>query len=308
MTEFHFLRPLWFLVLIPLLAFFWLLWRQQSPLKAWAQVCDHHLLQHLLQSKGGKKRSWALFFLSMSAFCMVMSLGGPTWSRLPVPTFKSVQPRVVVLDLSDSMLIKDLMPDRLTRAKFKLHDLLKHREVGQLGLIVYTGEPFIVSPLTDDAQTIEALLSTLSPKIMPVTGQQLDKALTEASQLIRHAGYKSGQIIVLTGETPSSDAIHVAKKLAAQGITTSIMPVVANQTLNPLFQALAEAGHGQLIPYRDTSDNLEGWLNIAQNEQFQRNKANDIPLWRDEGRWFLLPSLLFLLPVFRRGWLQRINT
>lgn len=307
MTEFHFLRPWWLLALIPLIWLFWLLWRQSPQLEAWAAICDNHLLKHLLEGKGEKRRQTALLFLVLSALCMIFSLAGPTWTRLPVPTFKQVQPRVIVLDLSDNMLVKDLTPDRLTRAKFKLHDLLKHRDAGQFGLLVYTSEPFVVSPLTDDAQTIDALLSSLSPRIMPVSGQNLDTALEEAGQLIKNAGYKTGQVIVLTGETPSLAAIHVAKRLASKKINTSIMPILANQTLNPLFQKLADAGYGQLIPYRDTSEDLDRWLRTSDNEQFQRNKDNDVPIWRDEGRWFLLPALIFLSPVFRRGWLQRIS-
>jgi Ca-activated chloride channel family protein len=309
MTDFHFLRPWWLLAILALLGLFWLLWRKGPQADAWSAVCDKHLLEHLVQSQGQGRRNLALFSLLLSGLCLCISLAGPTWSRLPVPSFKQIQPRVIVLDMSNSMLVNDLTPDRLTRAKFKLHDLFKRRDVGQFGLVVYTSEPFVVSPLTDDAQTIDALLSSLSPDIMPVEGQQLDTALEEAGRLITNAGYKQGQILVLTGETPSSAAAAVAKDLAAKQIYTSVMPVIANQTLSPLYQDLATAGQGQLIPFSDTSDDLDLWLkNSVNQEKFILSESNDIPLWRDEGRWFLLPALLFLLPVFRRGWLQRITS
>jgi len=309
MTEFHFLRPWWLLIIVPLVILFWFLWRQNSRLEAWAAICDKQLLAHLVQTKGQGRQRGALSFLFISALSMVISLAGPTWSRLPMPSYQQVQPRVLILDMSDAMLAKDLPPDRLTRAKFKLHDLFKRRDVGQFALVVYSGEPFVVSPLTDDGKTIDALLSALNPEIMPVEGQRLDTALEEAAQLINHAGFKQGQLLILTGESPSRAAIAVAKKLAARQIYTSIMPMLANNSLNPLFKDLASAGQGQLVPFADTSMDLEHWLKATtQSAQYNLSKENDIPLWRDEGRWFLLPALIFLMPVFRRGWLQRISS
>lgn len=309
MTDFHFLRPWWLLTILPLLGLLWFLWRQSPRLEAWAAVCDGHLLKHLVQSKGQGRRHLALSSLFISILCMIISISGPTWSRLPVPSYQQIQPRVLVLDMSEAMLAQDLAPDRLTRAKFKLHDLFKRRDVGQFGLVVYTGEPFVVSPLTDDAQTIDALLSSLSPDIMPVEGQHLEAALEEAGQLLANAGYKQGQILVLTGETPSLAAIEVAKTLAAKQIYTSVMPILASKVSSSLFKNLASAGQGQLVPFSDTSDDLEQWLkNSTGEEQYWLSRENDIPMWRDEGRWFLIPALILLLPVYRRGWLQRITT
>ena len=56
MTEFHFLRPWWLLMIIPWLGLFWSLWRQQPRLEAWAAVCDRHLLEHLMQAKRQGRR------------------------------------------------------------------------------------------------------------------------------------------------------------------------------------------------------------------------------------------------------------
>ncbi|ASQ44708.1 hypothetical protein clem_00710 [Legionella clemsonensis] len=309
MTEFHFIRPWWLFAILPLLALAWYLWRRRPQLEVWAAICDQSLLEHLLVAKGSHNRHFALSLLVASALCMIISLSGPSWMRLPVPTYKQIQPRILVLDMSDAMLEKDLLPNRLSRAKFKLHDLFKRGDVGQLGLVVYTGEPFIVSPLTDDAQTIDALLSSLSPDIMPVEGNRLETALEEAAQLFRQAGFRQGQILVLTAETPSAAAIATAKNMARRHIITSIMAVKANGNLNPLFQEFANAGEGVLLQLADNSSDLDKWLTMkTNNKQFQRSLQDDIPLWRDEGRWFLIPALLFLLPVFRRGWLQRLET
>ncbi len=305
-ADFHFLRPWWLLLIVPLLGILILLWRQNPRLHAWGEVCDSHLLEHLLQRKGQGKRMVAMSFILLSTFFMILSISGPAWFKLPVATYKAVDPRVMILDMSDNMMLSDLTPSRLERAKFKLHDLLMHKDVGQFGMIVFTGEPFIVSPLTDDGQTISSLLSSLTPDIMPVGGQNLDTALSEAKNLINQAGYGHGQILVLTADTPSSEAIKKAQDMAKSGIRSSIMPMRADNDLNPLFQNFAHAGQGQIVKYSSDSSDLAQWLNNKGNKEYALSQDDDVPLWRDEGRWFLIPALLLLLPAFRRGWLQKV--
>jgi Ca-activated chloride channel family protein len=237
---------------------------------------------------------------------MIISMAGPCWIKLPVVTYKSIQPKVLVLDMSKAMMATDLTPNRLARAKFKLHDLFTHKEAGQFGLVVFTSEPFVVSPLTDDGQTISALLSSLNPEVMPVSGQNLADALNEASGLIHQAGFKQGQLLILTADSPSAAASNQAKKLAETGILSSIMPIRADSNLNPLFKKFAEAGQGQLVKYSADSKDIETWLQSGSQDDYVMNKDDEIPLWRDEGRWFLIPALLLLLPLFQRGRLQRM--
>lgn len=242
MTDFHFLRPWWLLLILPLLALLFILWRQKPKLHAWSEICDPLLLDHLIQKKEHEHGIGALLCLFLSMLFMILSIAGPAWYKLPVSTYKPVQPRVLVLDMSDTMLEGDLTPNRLGRAKFKLHDLFARKNVGQFGLIAFTSEPFVVSPLTDDGHTISSLLSSLTPEIMPVRGQNLESALNEASQLIKQAGNNQGQILVLTADSPSFEAIALAKKLAVSHIFSSIMPVKADKNLNPLFQHFADEG------------------------------------------------------------------
>lgn len=305
MMAFHFLRPGWLLMLIPLLTLMIVLIRKNPSSTAWSKVCDAHLLPYLIQTKtyGRRSFSWGLLFLG--GLFMIISLAGPTWSRYPVPTYKQIQPRVVILDMSDSMQKSDLRPDRLNRAKFKLHDLFEHSDIGQVGMVVYTAEPFVVSPLTDDGRTIDALLSSLTPNVMPVQGQELSDALEQAAQLITQAGFKGGQLLVLSASPPSLKAIEMARVLSARGVYTSLIPVMAaGLPLSPSFKQLTQAGKGMLIPFNDTSKDIDLWLNATPPSQpYTESTQDDVPVWRDEGRWFLIPALCFLLPAFRRGWL-----
>ncbi|KTD19801.1 vWA domain-containing protein [Legionella londiniensis] len=308
MIEFHLLRPWWLLALLPLAFMAWFLSQKTSRLLSWREVCDEHLLNHLVQQQRQDRRNYALSMLLGSACLMIISLSGPSWSRLPVPTYKEIQPRVIILDMSEAMQATDLSPTRLSRAKFKLRDIFNRREAGQFGLVVYSGEPFVVSPLTDDANTIGALLPALTHDVLPVDGQRLDWALEEAGKLITQAGYRQGELLVLTSEPPSTDAIEAARSLAIQGIYTSIIPLKKG-SLSPLFQSLATAGQGRMIPFTDSSADIEQWLKSYNRKPgYHASADNEIPVWRDDGRWFLIPALLLLLPAFQRGWLQRVGT
>lgn len=248
MAEFHFLRPLWLLAFIPLAILFYWLVSYPTVLRVWEGVCDPHLLKQLLaNTQQGKKRS-IFAFLSMSAIFMIIALAGPTWTRLPVPTYKMVKPKILILDMSESMLANDLPPDRLSRAKFKLHDLLEPKDAGQYGLIVYSGEPFVVSPLTEDSQTIDALLSSLTPDVMPVEGQKLDSALEEARKLFDQSGFHQGDILVLTSTPPSEEAISTASTVASAGFKISILPVLQEKN-SDAFREFAQAGAGKLLTF-----------------------------------------------------------
>ena len=48
MDDFHFLRPLWLLVILPALAIWWGLWRRQDRMNSWRQIMDSHLIEHLV--------------------------------------------------------------------------------------------------------------------------------------------------------------------------------------------------------------------------------------------------------------------
>ncbi|MDP6414831.1 MAG: VWA domain-containing protein, partial [Gammaproteobacteria bacterium] len=75
-----------------------------------------------------------------------------------------------VMDLSLSMFAPDHAPNRLDLAKRKLRDILALRKEGQTALVVYAGDAHTVTPLTDDVVTIDALVPSLSPNIMPLFG------------------------------------------------------------------------------------------------------------------------------------------
>jgi len=308
MTSFHLLRPYMLLALIPLGLLMWRLLNVNLSRNAWKHVCDSHLLAYLpyfTHKKTINTTAWLIF--SLLVF-LILSLSGPSVYQQPVPTYHQQQARIVLLDVSSDMLAADLSPNRLQRAKFKLHDLFKTKNNGQFALIAYTSEAFVVSPLTDDAQTINALIPTLSPHIMPVNGNQLESALNAAEQLIKQSNILSADILVLTATPPTQAANNLASVLAKQGNDLSIIPTLSDSP-SLAFQQFADLGKGKMLPFSNTTSDLDTWLTFTElHQQLIRDANQTAPIWRDDGRWLLLPAILILLALFQRNRLEGIRT
>lgn len=89
------------------------------------------------------------------------------------------------MDMSMSMRATDLSPDRFTQARFKALDYIDGIKEGELALVSFAGDAFVISPLTQDHNNVRLLLPELSPDIMPVQGSNLEAALLLADQLLK---------------------------------------------------------------------------------------------------------------------------
>ncbi len=327
LNEIHFIRPLWFLMLLPLsLGLFWL-WQVRARSDAWQQVCDAHLLPHLLVQFSGSSKRLVLWLLGIGWLLAVLALAGPSWSKRPQPVFETSQARVLVLDLSRSMDATDLKPSRLAQAKFKLQDILKQSTEGQTALLVFAGDTHIVSPLTSDAQTIIAQVPTLDTSLMPVPGSNALAALQAAAALLKQGGASQGDIILLSDGVKAKALDSYAQQLKAQGYRLSVLGVGTEQGAPiPLrdgsllkdaqgaivvprlesaeLQALAQAGGGIYVPYSADQRDIYYLLSPPPQAAFkaaQDKLHNDA--WEEQGVWLLLLLVPLAALGFRRGWL-----
>ena len=163
LQSFHFLQPVWFLSLIPLGLLLWWLPRAGRASSDWQRACEHHLLPYLLNKPVKVLNQLPIWLLAAGWLIAVVALADPVWQKQPQPVFRNQDALVMVLDLSRSMLSSDLSPSRLERARYKVAQILSQRKEGQTGLVVFAGDAFTVSPLTNDARTILSLLKPLNP-------------------------------------------------------------------------------------------------------------------------------------------------
>ncbi len=206
---FHFLRPLWLLMLIPCAVLAIPLWRHQQARGNWNNIINPDLLPYLLAGEQQKPARWPLIMLLAGWTLACFALAGPTWQKLPVPVSKNQQPLVVAVDLSNEMYATDLAPNRLTRTRYKLQDLFRERRDGLTALVSYAGSAHTVAPLTDDSRTLINLTKALSPEIMPVPGNDPVAAVRQAQQLITQGSHDNGDILLVTSSLTAAQAKEI---------------------------------------------------------------------------------------------------
>jgi Ca-activated chloride channel family protein len=327
-NNFHFLRPLW-LVALPLLwALVWWLARRHKNDGDWSSFIDAELLPALRldASSVSGMRPWP--WLALLWTLVILALSGPSWVRDQTAAYRAPADWVFVLDLSPSMASSDIAPNRITRARYALDDLLGAAHDARVGLVAFSDEAYTVAPLTQDVATVRALLSPLVPDIMPSPGDHLAPALAQAEKLLQAGGTNDQRIVVLTdGFDDPSAVLSAAAKLKGRGITLSVVGIGTGSGA-PLQNAVGqfaqdEQGRSKLARL-DTDKLMQlantgggGYVDIAQVPglisylQASPHAAGsgiaaqgiEVAHWRDEGVW-LLPVLLLLAGLLaRRGWL-----
>ena len=318
----HFIRPYWLLLLPLVIVLPWWWYRSRRPSGDWSRVCDPHLLRWLsVKQAGEKNRGGGRWLAAVALLVCILALAGPSWQKLPDSSFSARDARVIVLDLSRSMLAEDLRPNRLTRARFRLADLLEATEEGQTGMVSFAGDAYVVSPLTNDMNTIANLLPALQPDIIPVAGSRADLALALAASLLERAGLSRGEILLVT-DSASSRLAARARELRDDGIYTSVLAVgtlegapvpsaggfvsdrAGNVVITKLdrsgLQAVAEAGGGNYTELGANGSASTLWQDLGGSEFARREDALG-ERWQDSGPWLVLLLLPLAVLGFRRG-------
>ncbi len=323
LDSFHFARP-WALILIPvvIIQVLWYL-RFRHASNPWQDRMRPDLQQQLL-AKPEKQPSyllWTIVALSLTG----IALAGPSWSQQSRPALIKQDNLVIVLDLSLSMLAEDLPPNRITRSKQKLQDLLKQRKEGMTALVVYSGDAHTVTPLTQDTATIRNLLPALDPLMMPKLGSAAEVGISKAVELVRQSGFQRARLLLITDGLDQAAQQGIRKQLP-KSMSLSIMAVgteagapiplddqgfVKDQKGNVIISQLDQAGldsfadsvKALIHPITLDEEDLNYLLPVEIDQQQIKETQAQLPLWIEQGHWFLLPVLPLVALAFRRNWL-----
>jgi Ca-activated chloride channel family protein len=327
--NFHFLRPIWLLALIPVLLFFVAMWRVNSVVTAWDKAIDKNLLPYLLDRSKNASQRTPLILLFAAWALSILALAGPVWEQLPQPVQKKEDALVIVFDLSLSMFAPDHSPNRLDLAKRKLRDILALREEGQTALVVYAGDAHTVTPLTDDVVTIEALVPSLSPNIMPLFGSKPVEAIELAIGLLDGTDASRGKVLLMTdGINGFDEELLITEQfsdndyeLLIMGIGTEegapirtndgnfltdeagalIIPTLNKNVLQSLVNRVSGRYHDIQLADSDLAYLLSDFELLDDDQMSDVEEKFDV--WYEFGPWMLLLVLPIAAMSFRRGWL-----
>ena len=294
---FHFLRPLWLLLLIPLLALWWMNRRAATRAQPMSDRIAPHLQKAL--TVGDERQRWYLPIDHAALILMLAILGasGPSWTRQVDPFLAKTGPLVIVLEVTPSMTSPDLPPDRLERAKFKIRDLLDLRAGGRTALVAYAGTAHRVLPFTEDPKVMLPYLEGLQPEVMPDDGANALAALDLAKSLLE-AEQAGGILFVLDG-LDTSDAREINAMQDTAITTLAMLPEgVGDQGLDLLTSVPVI----RATPNDADVARLDRLLNTDYRRAMLENSEQP---WEDRGWWLAIPAVLLALIWFRQGWTMR---
>ncbi|GGF53410.1 hypothetical protein GCM10007301_11070 [Azorhizobium oxalatiphilum] len=335
-ADFHLLRPLWMLAMVPALLLCGLLWhRMGKGRSAWIGLVDAHLLRALALKDRGSAKRWPVPLLFLAVALASIAMAGPTWQKLPQPASDRIDPTVVVLSLAQSMNATDQSPNRITAARHKVADILNRMRGGQVALVIFADAPFVAAPLTEDARVVEQMLPEIATDLMPVMDNRPDAAIRQAVELLKNTGSPTGRIVLLTdglGDRPEQTRAAAATAAAA-GYSVNVIGL-GGETPVPLLafdgrkldgrdgtvlttsldaaglRDLAAAGHGRFTPLTAGDRDLDTIFADALPGTARTNPQDaglSADQWVDMGPWLVLVLAIALAPLaFRRGWIAAL--
>ncbi len=306
LSAFHFLRPGWVLLLLPTTLLLWYLWRQPRDQQRFARIIAPHLLTHLqirrFSSRWFNPRSATCAFMLLLAVVLM----GPSWRQQPSPLQQDDAAMVLLVDASASMTQRDVQPDRLTRVKQKISDLLALSLDKKAALIVYAGSAHTVLSLTADRDILKQYLDAIEPGIMPRSGKFAEYALPLVEQVLQDT--QGPASVVLFSDGLGSDSMaafetyfdRYPQQLLVVGVGTESVEPGAFPLEREALQELAEVSGGA---YFDLTIDDRDMRRVDRAIGRYYTPVDDAALpWHDSGYPLIFPAMAIFLLWFRKGW------
>lgn len=319
------LSALW--ALLPLSAFLgWGVWWKS---RARRRLADDSLAVRLLGRWELRKEIVIRTMQLLSACLLFIAWCGPQLCSGEKLLRRQALDVVYVLDVSNSMLARDVEPDRLGRAKEEMLVISRDIDRGRRGLVAFAGSAVVQCPLTTDRQAFETMLSVTSPDLVEKQGTRIGAALDIASRMLsvpdRATRGAALRIIIIfsDGENHEGNAAGKARKLKEKGIQLVVVGVGAEEPVavplqndeggtdavkldaagNPVLtsfnrELLAElAGNagGAFLHSRETESVAGRVLEMLESKEAGTQWVRE-PRYREEiYHYFVLVSVLLLL-------------
>jgi Ca-activated chloride channel family protein len=222
--------------------------------------------------------------------------------------------------------VTDISPSRLTRARQEIQDLVEQNRHSRIGLIGFATLAHVIAPLTEDGNSLKALLPGISTDLVELKGSRLTEALSRAQQMLAGQPADSSRhlLLITDGDFGDGGLEDYVKRLTRQGIHLHVLGMgteeggpVPGEGGRPLLQQdgspvisrldevslkkLAKAGNGlyQRADYRDedTAELLDIIGEVSHAEVVADQKTR---IWNERYFWLVAPAMLLLLPLYRR--------
>lgn len=310
------------LAAIPLLAvalWFLLTWKKRTI----ARVGDPALVKQLISNFSSTRFLVKAGIALLALLIIVIGAGNPQKPGKMENVKRQGVDVMVVLDVSKSMLARDIKPSRLDKAKQLLLLMLDKLENDRIGLVIFAGRPYLQMPLTSDHGAARMYIQDASPDAVPTQGTVIAEALQMANTAFNSKERKYKAVLLISdGEDHDPDALKVAKELAKDGVMINTVgigspdgsPIVdpatgelkkdeqGNTVMSKLneaeLQQLSDAGNGQYVRLDNVDDaviTMTGQLDSVEKKSMSDAEFVD---YISYFQWFLGIAMAFLVFEF----------
>ncbi len=312
--KFHFLRIEYLWVAVPaliIILFGFIIYKEPNR---WKNNIAKHLQPYVIQE--GTEWKTRLIHLSILLMFIIgfVSFLGPSWNEVKSPSKKVKSRLVIALDLSQSMMATDISPNRLERAKFKIHDLLKSNPRAETNLLVFAASTHTAIPFTTDYKIIIDQIDGLKPSMMPTPGTGFN-ALFKKLDTLFNDNIAEGKILLITDDLTDLSIESVSSFLQENNVHLFIYPfatqsgaIVPSHKINSALdiQKLNSLGAMDRVDVLeitlDDSDVKDLAKAISDDLIFEDKGDEEEDNWQDNGFWLIIPLVFLYLFSFRKGW------
>lgn len=268
------------------------------------------------------------FFLCTAIFAIFLAILQPQWGKKEQNLMQEGRDLLILLDVSRSMLAKDLKPNRLEFAKLKIRDLVSKLAVDRVGLIVFSGAAFLQCPLTIDHAAFLMYLKNIDVESIASGTTSIESALQKALSVYEQIPNRKNKLvtIITDGEDFSTNLGNIKTLAASNNIRLFALGVGTPEGAPiPIFDNLGkQVGHqtdenGQIVTtklneekLREITQALNGVYIRATYQDadvdqlvkivksFEKEKFADkqFSLFHDQYPWFLGVGWFLLLMDF----------
>lgn len=262
------------------------------------------------------------FFLALGCSSLFVALLRPRWDKKEEIVTQKGRDLFIAIDISKSMLAKDLEPNRLEFAKNKIKALVQSLDSERVGLILFAGSAFVQCPLTTDYLAFFMFLDALDHSTVSAGGTAIDQAITQALHSFKNNNQRKNKLLVLVtdGEDFSHDLSAIKQQAHEQGLhiftlgigTEHGAPVplidhlgaqtghqkdkqgsiVISRLNEPLLKELSEQVGGRYIQATTSDQDIKEL--VSQVQAFEKETLDDkkVDQYQEQYHWFLLITFI----------------
>ncbi len=277
------------------------------------------------------------FILTAASLCLLaLVLARPLWGPRQDSKPQEGAEFFIILDVSKSMLVRDVAPCRLDSVKASLSEWLKTRGGDRIGLILMSGDAFIQAPLTNDYTALREVLAQSSTKSLSLGGTNISEAIKVADKALNASGVKNKALVIISdGENTEGSTLaevqraHTEERISffTVGVGTADGGPVPNKELPADFagpvkeivrdeyglpvtskldernlRAIASAGGGKYFTYAPDGRTWDSLYNQALSSLARKSAVFKLEDYMD---LFQIPLLLVILLL---AWEYGIST